>query len=418
MNKISTLENLLAQFRPGMEIFVAGCTGESQALIQALQKNPNAATGVRFTGVHIPTANRFCYADLTPSTRQRCFFLSTELRAAFARGQVDFLPLPYTAIWRLLEQTRFDWVIFQGRAVADGFSLSAAADFTQAALKQAAKAVCIENPQMPISTAAVIARTQLRHVIAADTPILQYDAGTLSSALAVLGQEIAQAIPNGATLQLGLGKLQKAVLMSLKHHRGLRVHSGMISDPLVDLDLAGALAPWDLRSPPVCTGVALGTDALYQHIQAGAFARFMPVTYTHGAATLSSISGLVSINSMIEVDLTGQVNAEMLDGQQISGGGGMADFVLGARLSWGGTSILATPATANAGKTSRIRAQFDAGTPVTVPRHEVDCIATEFGIARLRGLSIDERAQALIAIADPQFREPLAREWRILRKRY
>jgi acyl-CoA hydrolase len=412
-----SMDALIALLRPGMDVFVAGCAGESGSLLQALQDNPDAAAGVRFTGVQIPTVNTFSYADLTSTTRQRCFFLSPALRPAFDAGRVDFLPLSYTAIWDFLESTRFDLVVFQAAPAAKGFSLSVASDFTQAAIKGAKRVICIVNSTLPITSAALIESQAVYATVELACPVLEYDAGALSPSMSVLGQQIAQLIPNGATLQFGLGKLQKAVLNSLRHHRNLRVHSGMISGPLLELSLAGALAPWDKLSPPVTTGVALGNDALYGQMAHSAFVRFMPVSYTHSASTLASVTNLVSINSILEIDLTGQVNAEMLDGRQVSGGGGMADFVLGARLSWGGSSILATPATANRGRSSRIRARLDAGTPITVPRHEVDCVATEFGVARLRGLSIDERAQALMGIADPQFRDVLAREWAVLRKK-
>jgi acyl-CoA hydrolase len=397
--------------RPGMEVFVAGCAGESQALLNTLTSNSHLARGVRFTGVQIPTVNRFSYAELTPSTRQRCFFLSPELRAAFKHQRVEYLPLSYTAIWQWLERQSFDLVIFQGAKTAQGINLSISADFTTAALKHARTSLALANTELPETSAPTIAFDRLTQVIETSKSVLHYDAGSISPSMSVLAEQVAALIPNGAVVQFGLGKLQKALLKALRHHRGLRIHSGMVSSGLLDLSMAGALAPWDKQSPPVTCGVALGSQDLYDQAAEASFIRFMPVGYTHSAQTLASIANFVSVNSILEVDLTGQVNAESLDGEQISGGGGLADFVLGARLAWSGQSILATPASAEGGTKSRICVQLAPHTPVTVPRHEVDIIVTEFGSARLRGLSIDERAQALIAIADPQFREDLEREW-------
>jgi acyl-CoA hydrolase len=403
--------------KPGMEVFVAGCAGESATLLEVLRDDPELARGVRFTGVQIPTVNRFSYADLTPSTRQRSFFLSAELRAGFVARRVEYLPLSYSAIWQCLERQRFDLVLFQGALTDAGINLSISADFTQAALKNCRYSIAIANHQMPHTSAATIALDRLSQIIEHASPVLQYDVGSISPSMSVLAQQVAALIPNGAVLQFGLGKLQKALLQALRHHRGLRVHSGMVSSGLLDLSIAGALAPWDKLSPPVTAGVALGAKDLYEQAAEAGFIRFMPVGYTHSVHTLASIANFISINSILEVDLTGQVNAEMLDGEQISGGGGLADFVLGARLAWGGRAILATPATADAGRKSRIRVRLDPGTPVTVARHEVDIIVTEFGAARLHGLDIDARAQALIAIADPQFRDQLEREWTSERKK-
>ena len=396
---------------------MAGCAGEPAQLIEALTKRPETATGVRFTGVHIPGVNSFCYADLTPSTRQRSIFLSPVLRNAFEAGRVEYVPISYSSAYQWLTNTYFDWAFFQGADAGAGINLSLAADFTPAAITNAKRIVGICNAQLPITSAPSITDPRL-HKIYADAALLNYDAGTLSPAFAQLGQIIAAHIPNGATLQFGLGKLQKALMQALHGHRNLRVHSGMVSDPLLDLERAGALAKD--AEPGVCTGVALGSSALYQRMQDIRFVRFMPVSHTHAASTLAQLSQFVSINSIIEIDLTGQVNAEMLAGQQISGGGGMSDFITGARINLSGKSILAATASVRSAAAStefvsRIVCQLSPGTAVTIPRHDVDCVATEFGLVQLKHLSIDERAAALISIADPRFRDTLARQWAALR---
>ncbi len=413
---LNSIDALLDQLKPGDEVYVAGCAGEPTQFIQALIKRPEAATGVRFTGVHIPGVNSFCYADLTASTRQRSIFLSPALRNAFKCGRVEFLPISYIAAFQWLANTRFDWAIFQGAEHGAGINLSLAADFTPAAIINAKHIIGICNANLPMTSAPSISDVRL-HKIYADSALLGYDAGTLSPPFWALGKVIAEHIPNGATLQFGLGKLQKSLMQALHAHRNLRVHSGMVSDPLLDLERAGALAIDG--APPICTGVALGSSALYERMQDASFVRFTPVCHTHAAATLTQLQQFVSINSIIEIDLTGQVNAEMLAGQQISGGGGMSDFTIGARINPNGKSILATTASArNHASTelvSRIVCKLPLGCAVTIPRFEVDCVATEFGLVQLKHLSIDERAAALISIADPHFREELARQWAVLR---
>jgi acyl-CoA hydrolase len=408
------LRDWVRQLKAGDEVFVAGCNGESQTLLDVLNELKPCCQGVRFTGVQIPGANTFSYADLSDSTEQTTFFLSECLQSAYRQGRVQYLPLTYVGIWHYLSRKRFDWVVFQGAPVNGGVSLSVASDFTAAVVKHAKHVLALENPLMPPSNC-MIADNDIDQRIEAPAKLLQYDAGSVNPAMMVLGKVIADQVPNGATLQFGLGKLQTAVLRSLRHHRELRVHSGMVSDAVWELVESGAITRLDRRSPPITTGVALGSDALYEHITEPALTQFQPVSYTHSAQTLAALTPFVSINSIIEVDLSGQVNAEHLNGKQVSGGGGMADFVLGAKLGWQSSSILATPASAAGGTISRIKAQLDPGTPVTVPRHDVDIIATEFGIARLKHLNTDQRADALIAIADPQFRDQLARDYAALR---
>lgn len=418
MPKALAIDALIDQFKPGMEIYIAGAGGESPALIDALRARPDAARGVRFTSVGIPGANRFCYADLHPSARLRSFFLSPEQRAAFSAEKLDLLPLNYSAISQYLERTSFDLVLFQGLPNERGYGLSIAADFTVAALRRARSSAVFVNPNLPHTSAPTVAFGDVRYEVTAAAELPHYHPGELSSAYAVLGEVIAGAIPNSATLQLGPGKIQGAVARALHNHRDLRIHSGMVSDPLIALVMSGAIAAPRSSSPPIITGVALGSAKLYELLAEPSLARFEPVSYTHSPLNLAALPDLVAVNAVVEVDLTGQVNAEMVRGQQVSGAGGIADFVLGARLSWGGRSILATPATAADGALSRIVPSLAQGTPVTVTRAEVDCIATEFGIARLRGLSLDQRAQALIAIADPRFRYVLTKAWREQRKKW
>jgi acyl-CoA hydrolase len=411
---IAALHDWVRQLKPGDEVYVAGCNGESQTLLDALNELKPCCQGVRFTGVQIPGANTFSYADLSEHTEQTTFFLSDVLQSAYRQGRVHFLPLTYICIWHYLTRKRFDWVVFQGAPVNGGVSLSVASDFTTAVVKHAKRVLALENPLLPPSNC-VIADSDIDQRIEAPASLVHYDPGKTNPAMMVLGKIIADQVPNGATLQFGLGKIQTAVLRNLRHHRELRVHSGMVSDAVLELLESNALARMDPRSPPITTGVALGSDVLYQQITDPALTQFQPVSYTHSAQTLAALTPFVSINSIIEVDLSGQVNGEWLGGKQISGGGGMADFVLGAKLGWQSTSILATPASAAGGTVSRIKAQLEPGTPVTVPRHDVDVIATEFGIARLKHLNTDQRAEALIAIADPQFRDQLARDYAALR---
>jgi acyl-CoA hydrolase len=162
---------------------------------------------------------------------------------------------------------------------------------------------------------------------------------------------------------------------------------------------------------------AIGTAKVYDWAGTCPELEFAPVSYTHDVRVMAQIDNFVAINSVLSVDLMGQANAEMLDGRQVSGTGGLLDFVRGAHLSSGGRSILALPATAAGGKASRIVPRLGDGDVVTCPRADADIVVTEHGSAHLRDRSIDERAEALIAIAAPAFRDQLASDWHALRKK-
>jgi acyl-CoA hydrolase len=216
---------------------------------------------------------------------------------------------------------------------------------------------------------------------------------------------IAPLIPDGATLQTGLGKIPDAVLRALSGHRNLRLHSGLIGDGALALVKSGAMAPG--RS--ALAGVAIGSAELYAGLGHEHF-QFQPVTVTHDPATLAGIDRLVTINSAMEVDLYGQVHAEASSRGFLSGPGGAGDYARGARAGSGGLRVIALPA--QAGGNSRIIPAGCGHGPVSLSRFDVDLVVTEHGVADLRDLGHEARARALIAIAAAEHRETLARGWR------
>ena len=234
----------------------------------------------------------------------------------------------------------------------------------------------------------------------------------LPQTFAKIGAHIAALCQDGDTLQFGLGNVQQAVLKALHNHRDLKVHAGMISTPLADLIDQGAIAD---GPGAVTTGVAIGTSDFYQRASAEKRIQYAPVSYTHAISTLAKLPNFKAINSCIEIDLFGQANAEFINGRQISGTGGLVDFLRGAAASPTGRGILALTSTARNGTISRIvpRLPRDA---TSISRADVDTVVTEHGAAELKYKSIDERAEALIEIADPSYRDHLQSEWREIRK--
>jgi acyl-CoA hydrolase len=397
----------------GSEIFAPGCAGHSLLFEQWLRAAPEHAAGRRFTGVHIPTVNTFDFAGLHPQARQRTIFLSSELRTSWLEGRIDYLPLTYSATWAWLRDiARFDTVLVQvAPPDADGnCSLGIACDFTPAVWPTATRIVAHINPRMPATGGPSIPLARITAAIEQDMPLLESLDPSADGAMDAVAERVASLIDDGSTLQLGLGRLQSAVLRAVRDRRGLRIHSGMVSDGLLGLFASGALA--DGRDA-VTAGVALGSQALYNAV-AGRV-NFREVGHTHNAAVLPQVPKLQAINSALSVDLLGQVNGEFLSGRQLSGVGGLPDFLRGARQSPGGRGIIALPASTPKGET-RIVPVLPAG-PVSVARVDADCIVTEHGVADLRHLDVHARAQALITIAAPEHRQTLADAWQELSRR-
>ncbi|MDE2049918.1 MAG: acetyl-CoA hydrolase, partial [Gammaproteobacteria bacterium] len=222
---------------------------------------------------------------------------------------------------------------------------------------------------------------------------------------------------DGAVLQVGIGAVPDAILRLLHDRRDLGIHSGMVGDGLVDLVEAGVIT--NARKPIdpgiSITGALIGTRRLYAFADGNPKIGMRNSAYTHGSTVLARLPRLVAINSAIEVDLTGQVNAEQSGSLYLGGTGGQVDFVRAGARSPGGRAIIALPATARGGKVSRITASLSG--PVTTARSEVDVIVTEFGAAELKGQALGERARRLVAIAHPSFQEELDRAAHIIQQR-
>jgi len=393
--------------RNASEVYAPGCAGHSAVFERWLREAPECSDGVRYTGIHIPTVNRFDFAGLHPRARMRNLFLGTDWRAAWTRGAFDYLPISYSAAWQWLSaHAHFDIALVQvAPPDADGHcSLGIAADFTPAAWPNARRVIAHVNPAMPRTQGGSIPWSRLDAVVEHDAPLLEAPDPAADPVLDRVAAHVAALIPDRACVQLGLGKLQSAVLRKLRDHRGLRIHSGMVSDGLLELLDSDALDP---SADAVTAGVALGTRALYAAVPGRV--RFRDVGHTHDAGVLRAIPRLHAINSALSVDLFGQVNGDVLGGRFVSGLGGLPDFLRGARQAPGGRGIVAL-ASVTGDDRSRIVPRLDPG-PASLPRIDADHVVTEFGVADLRYLDTHARARALIEIAAPAHREALAQAW-------
>lgn len=395
---------------PGDTVYVAGCCGEPGVILDTVAGEPHLWRDVTLVGAFIPGVNERDLASIGTNTKVETIFATHGLRRSPHAARVRHLPFHYSEFQRYLAEPGTVQVAYMQvpPPAGDGtVSFGVAADFSPALVSGHARLVGIVNPAMPDPPHAVrVPAGRFEGFVEAETPLLQYDAGPLDEATEAIGRAIAALLRPGDTLQLGLGKVQAAVLRNLDGTWDLGFHGGMISTPI--------LAPLrqGVFSRGVVTGVALGSPELYREVRDNPAIRFSPVVLTHAFHTLANTRQFVSVNSVIEVDLHGQANAETVGGSQISGQGGLVDFVRGARASTGGRSILALSSTAGRGRHSRIVPALAPGTPVAVTRADVDLVVTEHGVADLRHADLEERAARLIAVAAPQFRQTLAEQWR------
>jgi acyl-CoA hydrolase len=407
-----TFPALLSLLRPGMRVFVHAGPAESLAFRAALRGDPECARGVEFFGIFIPGINDFDYASLHNEARASSSFVPPAARKSFETGRFDFAPVHYSELGSYVRSRPIDIAILHCPPRSAGsFSLGVNADVAAAAARHAAQCAVITNPALPFTHMAdPLPMSQATWTIEGEGPLLSHPSEAGDEPSDRIAEHVAALVQDGDTVQIGIGRLPAAILRKLGHHRRLKMHTGMITDEVADLVRLGVID--EAVKTPIKTGMAIGSEAV-RDLARQILCCFCATDVTHDIRRIAAIDSFVAINSAVEVDLFGQVNGEIINGRQMSGIGGSSDFTRGARLSHNGRAIIALPASAR-GK-SRIVA-LTAG-PVTQSRSDADYVVTEYGVAHLRHRSIDARAEALISIADPAFRDQLAQAWRERRER-
>lgn len=397
--------DLASVLPPGGLTIVSGCSAESGLLNAAVHQAGPALGAMTFTGIFVSGLNRLDWRANADS-RIRTFFMTPELRAV---GEaVDFLPLCYSDILTLLRRHPPSAALMMvSPPDADGrCSFGATVDFLADIWREVPVRIAHINPLMPHTRGDHgIPFDDLTAWCEGDQPLPGTADEAADPATLEIARHVAAYVPDGATLQTGLGKIPGAILRALRDRRNLRVHSGLIGDGVLHLLDSGALA----AEAPITAGVAIGSTRLYDAIAGPAF-RFAAVSTTHDPTILAAIADLVTINSALEVDLYGQAHAELTPRGLASGPGGASDFARGARMG-GGRRIIALPSVAAGGAISRIVSAGTGRGPVSLGRTDIDIVVTEHGVADLRDKGHDARAQALIMIADPRHRDALAAGW-------
>ncbi|WP_051419713.1 acetyl-CoA hydrolase/transferase family protein [Paracoccus pantotrophus] len=396
------------------EIYVSGCSAEISDLPGMLGATPEGAS---ITGIFSPILNTQSYADTLSRRRCRTFFLNRDLRRDMASGLVDFCPWTYTGITGWLGAPgRFDTaIVMVSPPDAEGrCSFGTQADFLPDFYRNVPRLIGVINPNMP-ATAGVegIPISRFAATFEYDFPLLEIAAKDQGSdpASDAIARNLAGLIPDGATLQMGIGRVPQAMAAALVGHRGLRVHSGLVDDNTLLLERSGALDP----RVPITSGVAMGSGELYDTIRNNPRFSFQPTSHTHSQAVIAAIPKFFAINAAIQVDLFGQINSEGSDGRLLASPGGLPEFLRGADQSPGGAAIIALRAGRSRKGEGGIVPRICEPRLVTSPRYDVDIVVTENGVADMRHLSMDERAEALIAVADPAEQAALAESWAQIR---
>ena len=326
----------------------------------------------------------------------------------------DMIPCHVSSVPRLLRDgaLHIDVALIQIKPLSAGaYTLGVICDFTEALIRQARCMIALVNPALPSTRGdALVNAGDIDVLVESDSRIIDMPDPEPSAIENAVARHVASLIPDFATVQLGIGTLPAAVARALVNHRELGVHSGVVSDVLVDLVERGVVtnAHKGRDAGRTVTGGLFGTQRLRDFAEKSGLLEMRNVEYTHNIAVGASLRRFHTINSAIEIDLSGQVNAEIAGERYLGAVGGQIDFVRAGVASAGGRSIIALPSTTPDGKVSRIVASLN-GRPVTTARSDVDAIVTEYGVANLRGCGLRERARRLSAIAHPDHREDLLR---------
>jgi 4-hydroxybutyrate CoA-transferase len=359
----------------------------------------------------------YCEPKWEGTFRHTTIFAGGPTRNAINEGRGDFIPCFFSELPGCFRNGLIDCdVAFIMVSPPDehGFmSYSISVDYTMQAAQSARVVVAEVNPKMPRTFGSFIHVSEIDYLVETDYEPIEIPLPKIGPVEQKIGAYIADLVPDRANLQLGIGAIPDAVLQFLTEKKDLGIHSEMFSDGVVDLYEMGVVTNKynNLNPDKFVATFLMGTRRLYQFAHNNPAIVMKPVDYTNSVLVAGRLNNLISINSALEVDLYGQVCADMIGPNQFTAVGGQVDFVRSAMQSEGGKSIIAFPSTGKGGTISRIKARLNEGACVTTSRHDVDYIVTEYGVAHLKGRSNTERAEALISIAHPDFREELGHEY-------
>lgn len=413
-DRIISAEEAAKKVISGQRVFLTGNCSTPQNFLQALVDRHEELNNVEVVQLLGMGPGDYITPEIADHIRINSLFIAPNLRKAINQGLADFTPIFLSEIPRLFRTGRLvlDIAVIQVSPPDDhGYcSYGVEVGVTKSAAESAGLVIAEINPNMPRTLGdSFIHVNQISHFIEVDYPLPEVPTPPATDVQTRIASHIAELIPDGATLQMGIGGIPDAVLRQLTGHKNLGVHTELFSDGVMEMIEKGIItnAMKSIHPGKVVSGFVIGTQALYQYINDNPIFEMHPTEYVNDPFIISQNNKMVSINSAIEIDITGQVCADSIGTQFYSGAGGQLDFVRGASRSEGGMTVLALPSTAKGDTLSRIVPQLKPGAGVVTTRYDVHYVATEFGIVDLWGRSISERVHAIAGIAHPNFREEL-----------
>lgn len=416
-NKIVSVEEAVSHVQSGNRIVFTHACGEAQALTEELVRQADRLENVEI--VHMVAMGKapYCQPGMEKHFRHNALFVGGSTRKAVEEGRGDYTPCFFHEIPKLFTDGTLPVdVAFLQLSEPDEngvCSYGVSVDYTQPAAEAAKLVIAQINKNMPYTYGNGINLKDIDYIVEKDEPLIELQPPKIGETEHKIGEYVASLIHDGDTLQLGIGAIPDAVLSFLGDKKDLGIHSEMFSDGVVDLARKGIITnkKKTIDQGKFVSCFLMGTKKLYDFVNSNPDVLMERVDYTNDPFVVAKIDNIISINSAMQVDLMGQVNAEMIGYKQFSGVGGQVDFVRGASRAKGGKAIIAMPSTAGHGKISKIVPLLDEGAAVTTSRNDVDYVITEFGIAPLKGRTLRQRAIALIKIAHPDFRDGLIAEF-------
>ncbi|MET0995483.1 MAG: acetyl-CoA hydrolase/transferase C-terminal domain-containing protein [Mycobacterium sp.] len=415
LSKASPFESVLDHIQPGADIIMPNANGEPAKLIDTLEEHAEELQGVRIHQMHALRERRYINGEFGDHLRYVCYFLAPASRKAYQAGNCDLVPNHFSEVPDILRRhTKCSLVVAAASPPNRHgyFSLGTNCDYT-ASLIGRAPFFLEANAQMPRTFGAnQVHISQVVGWAEVDYPLIEAHAPIVTDADQSIAAMVAERIPDGATIQAGIGGMPNALLALLKGHRDLGVHTELLSDGVIDLVDAGVVTGTQktLRRGKIVTTLALGSKRLYDFLHENSAVDFAPVEWVNDPRVIAREPNFVAINATTEVDFYGQCASETVAGRYFSSSGGQYDFSRGAMYSEGGQGFIVLQATTRDGSMSKIKPTLTPGSVVTTSKNTVDKIVTEFGVAEMRGRTLRQRAEALISIADPRFREELTKE--------
>lgn len=416
--KLVSPDEAILNINSQSRIVVAHACAEPKILVDALVKNKENFENSEIVHMVAMGKAEYVNSDMKKHFTHNALFAGASTRKAVQDGRADFTTCYFHEVPKLFKEgdLQVDVALIQTSLPDEhgNCSMGISIDYIKSAAENAKLIIAQVNKHMPRTMGdSFIHVSDIDYIVEHSEPLIELCPPKIGDIEKAIGKNCASLVEDGSTLQLGIGAIPDAALLFLKDKKNLGIHSEMISDGVLDLVKSGVInnKAKNFHTGKMIVTFVMGTKALYDYVDNNPLVEFHPVDYVNNPIIIAKNDKMISINSCVQIDLTGQICSESIGYKQISGVGGQVDFVRGATMSRGGKSIIAIPSTAAKGKVSRIVSVLDEGAVVTTSRNDVDYIVTEYGIARLKGKTLKERGRVLIGISHPDFRDELINIW-------